>query len=384
MSDRKKKRPGSGCLSEIILLQYLSGQISSSDKRAVEDHIRECEMCADALEGASMQDTKEYIKAVRRIDDRVDSKVSGSSSSRYAVWAAAACITIFLTGGLIWYQDIREKEREKQMSHIGVREEKLSAESVENLYASPAPETEAESRKSSRRSNEAKDNTLQKEVLPGPTAKAPAPGADLEKEEEVFAAADQIKASPPEEAALDEGKRLSPEPLAAGTGKAVIQSEPGLDEVSERMFAEAEVFAASVVTRNEATQLMKEEREKSTPAYSYKMEAKEARKSDGLYYYRKKEYDKAEEFFDRRLSAGHGAKDALLYRALSRIRQKKYELALSDAELLRSQDVSASEWIKALVYVRKGDRDNARQILERIAADEGAFKNNAKEMLNIL
>ena len=96
------------CPSDALLLSYVKGTINNADKRLVELHLVDCEMCNDMVEGYQKMDASEISSHVKSIEIKIDEAVAKQSNSKAATstfkwyYAAAAILLIGLTG--ILYQ----------------------------------------------------------------------------------------------------------------------------------------------------------------------------------------------------------------------------------------------------------------------------------------
>jgi len=91
----------SDCLSSAVIQQYVLGDLSDAERRGVEKHLVDCELCSDAIEGFSVMDDKTVI--VERTQ-AINKKIQQSSRRKmFVLWkndaysyAAAAAILIMI------------------------------------------------------------------------------------------------------------------------------------------------------------------------------------------------------------------------------------------------------------------------------------------------
>lgn len=112
-----------GCISEQAIFSYIGKSLTADEMLAVENHLAECEMCSDALEGYSLMTNKEKIaKIVIDIKNEIDEKsfIPGKGKS-YLYWrlsAYAASVAIVLGTVLVLYLNLRKQEGSR-ISQVG-------------------------------------------------------------------------------------------------------------------------------------------------------------------------------------------------------------------------------------------------------------------------
>lgn len=104
-----------GCLTEQAMFSYIGKDLTAEEMLAVENHLAECGICSDALEGYSMMSDKEKIaKIVFDIKNEIDEKTLIPAKGRtYLYWrlgAYAASLAIVLGTVLILYMNLRKQE----------------------------------------------------------------------------------------------------------------------------------------------------------------------------------------------------------------------------------------------------------------------------------
>src|SRR5262245_39979693 len=64
-------KPRSECIPEQLLIRYAEGKLSPEETRKVEEHLSECELCSDALDGilesGTTQQFRSSVDSVKRI-----------------------------------------------------------------------------------------------------------------------------------------------------------------------------------------------------------------------------------------------------------------------------------------------------------------------------
>ncbi len=96
------------CLSEDMLLKYLSGQLSPAEKHGVEKHLIDCEMCSDAVEGLqTIADKKKISGITSELNTKIQNRVAKKEIKiiflqQYRTQLALAA-SIALLVGLVWF-----------------------------------------------------------------------------------------------------------------------------------------------------------------------------------------------------------------------------------------------------------------------------------------
>jgi len=85
------------CPSQEVLKNYFDNKLSGSEKHLVEEHLVDCEMCSDELEGLSLLKDEESVKV---IVDSLNKKITGKKTRtvklEFRILAAVAIITLVI------------------------------------------------------------------------------------------------------------------------------------------------------------------------------------------------------------------------------------------------------------------------------------------------
>jgi len=116
----------SDCPEENVLRAYYKGQLRKDEIRKIEEHLIDCEMCSDYLEGLSLlSGTEELDKEASEII----TKINAPRSKKNKLWLYATAASVFLAISLftfIWYLPSKN-------NYVADKIEKQSAESVQQI-----------------------------------------------------------------------------------------------------------------------------------------------------------------------------------------------------------------------------------------------------------
>lgn len=387
----KKDISASGCLSEELLFAYMQNRASGAEKKRVEAHIRECELCSDALEGLSSSGTADHRKRIRHIEEQINARSARSVLNDKYMWMAAASVLFLMIGGAIWYLSIETAHKERQLSEAPVS----TGAEVSESPADTSPVRKDVIPKEKTEASQPRSRAVSQEPPVMSEHLTSAPASDTR----VSGEADALTPGTLSDEKASEDRNT---PLSANSAVVIEEKPHDTQEARGQMLAVAESLIGEKVqdvknySRKDKSEMrdteIKRETQKAIPQALMSGPVQ-----DGQFYYQRKQYAKAEQLFTESLEAGAGdssqlsvtAKgsgnlNTLSYRALTRIHLKKYEEALNDAEMLSVKDPELGEWIKALILIEKGEKQRARRLLERLSKGEGRLKTKAWEVLSVL
>ena len=185
MNKKKNIFTGSDCPSPEVLHSYLMNNLSKEEKHMVEEHLIDCMMCSDELEGlASMKDPEILSEYAEEIQQDLGISEVRKIRFRPVYQLAVAVAILFIVAGTIFLteylsdngtsemvsQQMEEPDKEKASPAIGRSQEKAAEETaVEEVVSS-----DQESGKGMKKSDEVVE------------MKADIPEKDIAQEEEVI------------------------------------------------------------------------------------------------------------------------------------------------------------------------------------------------------
>lgn len=391
----------SGCLSMEQMMDYVHNRLSMKGRNKVERHLQECGLCEEAMEGFYLLKGKE--RETRAILSDIDKSLTAKVTDAKIRWMAAASLAVAVLAGGIMYlntqlnpdttrsevsvvsQDTIRENAPKEISGNLSRKDSFSMNKKEEL---------SDEKISFNTTKEEKDISRQYEV----TSDAFLAPSEIneEKEEKV------IPAEKPSENTFGAGNAMKDtflEPNASFD----------LSEESKEMDREEVVIAAKKAeTKYNYNDSDKKKLKKRTSVPHYRSTPDEKSKSksemfygdfddsnskkdvktepDGINSYKNKDYKEAIVVLEEVLKFNPDSTDALYYNGLSHFELKNYNKALSNFEkiLKGNKYYEDAVQMKAKIYIVKGEKEKAKQILQQIIDEGGKHKVWAEEEMKKL
>jgi len=103
------------CISEERLLGYIEGKLSPQEANRVEQHLLECELCSDALEGLKMLPPDKAREITADLHSKIDQRVETGKGGKVLPFGsfyriAAIIVLVALVGGGYWLMKIGKEE----------------------------------------------------------------------------------------------------------------------------------------------------------------------------------------------------------------------------------------------------------------------------------
>jgi hypothetical protein len=431
----------SNCIHQEVLWAYKSNTLTVAQKLEVEQHLVDCELCSDALEGFSLMATSNgmnvAVEGIKNLTEKRAAPIQQMKSRNN--WLAAASVAGLLLFGAIAVNMLNEKTEEKNVA------QKVSLppqEPEQNLRAaSAAPAVSSDQQFQASVADTAVANISSREVRQ----------VELEKpalEEKVIT----LSASKAEtESVLSSDANVNDEASSQKEAPVVNEVTTAAGAVSKKndiVFAKPQASLPSNRVDNNATNNSnnwlfnksedKEERKLAlrsegvinveglrvydyTNEYSSKFksqemdndgvsaqykDAEEKRSikstnakekitftyrdalTNGLRNFKNKKYDEALGYFEM-IKAKHPENaNAIFYSALCYEEKSEYDKALSQFFILDRTGNKTfdqeTEWHRALISEKKGDIGEAKNAYAKIAATNGFYKDQALDKLKTL
>jgi tetratricopeptide (TPR) repeat protein len=384
-----------GCISSEVLLQYRDNTLTADEKHAVEEHLVDCPLCSDALEGLEGVDTvelREVEEEVRRIPDRHTKPGTGYWRAA-AVMAGLSLITYiaFLQFGNIGEERMALNEPETPSAELesplgnlkdgkdtvqqfksASKEGQAVAEEKTFNEQEPEPHTgdyglQDDIQYSRERAN---DNAGQSKAVPEESAPASTAFSGIHAVEQAAAPVDERNDVTEQTAVtyIDNRKVI----------------DYSLDEPTQALEADKPRTAVKQPNRKQVAPVAAEPETKKYPveSHSYRREI-----ADAMALFNKGRYESAIREFGHLLEKNPADQNALYYIALSHYHLKAYSKAVAGlsgyANNRQSPFYEEGRYYYAMALVQTAEIEKGRKLLSEIAGESGPFSEKAREALKL-
>lgn len=132
----------SGCLNQNAIIAFIEGSLDANNKQIVLNHLRDCPLCQDAVEGAANVTPEKYLKDSRQLLSLIKSQPTGKSRKnrlRYISYAAAAASVLIIIGVFLLYRQFQFVEKDV-IAVIPMSDEKVTEKVVTSEEYAPQNE----------------------------------------------------------------------------------------------------------------------------------------------------------------------------------------------------------------------------------------------------
>ena len=363
----------SNCLSPEQMKLYLQNVLSPAEKRAVENHLLECEFCSDAMEGLKQLAVDNYQYEVDILNRQIKRRVIYNSRKNilYSPWkliavAASVLFLVLLTGIYFdWFlhtrfenvakniQDLSSKvsnlallKKEEKKDTITIIKEKNN----DNVYSSTATATD--------------------DISPLNEGTATTVDSAIAKEETMTVNNGETKNNAHQNLKDEENntseKNIAMADLENKTSKMKMMSSPS-----------SSIPSANYNNNNSENQTDK----KITTI-------KNPEENEGLKQYNAKNYTKAIASLNNVVTKEPTNYQAKYYLGMSYMQAGKYIEAIKQFDAIMVNN--NSDWYddaryqKALSHLKIDDMATAKNLLEQIVSENGKYKSDAQQQLDEL
>jgi hypothetical protein len=370
-------KPQGDCIPEEMLLRYAKGTLAADDSRRVEEHVTECELCSDALDGIMKSGDVQHFRA--RIISAKQSlrKKTGVGEERRMfpfTRATAVAATVLLLAVSAWFvQYLIQDESQKVFTD---QFKPFPAEKMDSLVLPQVTPAISESTLAQQETYEhsAAEEKPVKEVAKKTEA--------VEKDVLAQAEAAPEFAAPAEEQHLDQMQSTRNDQREERD----VHKNAAAPEAASRGMAKEEAVAPdqSVVSgqankRAGATPADEEAIRKSQMISDYL--------NRGMAYYGSERYAEALAEFQLVLKEDPSNATANFYSGVSALALDDPKKAISyfkETDNRNNQYYEATLWYEALANVKLGNKKEATRLLEKIIGLNGQYKSQAEQTLKEL
>ena len=414
-----------GCIKRDLLLNYRDDKLSADQKHEVEEHLIDCPLCADALEGLALVSGTAALDDIHSKVGAITEKPAGSGSFSY--WAIAASVTAVMLLSVFTYMQYKDANEPELAAAEKSKPEEVAAEpsmpAVASDQAVPDTKVAVNNQLQATKQNSEQAAVVSKVQSPEITVAESDDSKDFqsvvgntveEKMEDVSIPATKKESTKSEIYVQDASvtaDHTAPAVVNLGSTYELEKIDKTVSNVSHGSYMPAQVITyidnVKVIDYhlNFFKQSSKSEPAKSTPSKfenrSKKSvaEAEEAKSgdevnrktsylnllTDPIVLFNKGRYESSLEQFIQILKINPGDQNASFYSGLCHFHLKDYSKALKLLKPIAANSLSPfyeeAEFYKARTLIASGKIDEGKQLLEQIVNKNGFYANQAAEEL---
>lgn len=409
-----------GCIKRDLLLNYRDDKLSADQKHEVEEHLIDCPLCADALEGLALVSGTAALDDIHSKVGAITEKPAGAGSFSY--WAIAASVTAVMLLSVFTYMQYKDANEPELAVAEKSKPEEVAAEpslpAIASDQAVPDTKVVVNNQLQATKQNSEQAAVVSKVQSPEITVAESDASKDFEsisgntveeKMEDVSIPATKKESTKSEIYVQDASVTADhTAPVVVNLGS-TYELDKTVSNVSHGSYMPAQVITyidnVKVIDYhlNFFKQSSKSEPVKSTPSKfenrSKKSvaEAEEAKSgdevnrktsylnllTDPIVLFNKGRYESSLEQFSQILKINPGDQNASFYSGLCHFHLKDYSKALKLLKPIAANSLSPfyeeAEFYKARTLIASGKTDEGKQLLEQIVNKKGFYANQAAE-----
>lgn len=381
------------CLSEEILIKYINDEISDKEKRYVELHLTDCEICQDIYEGLNlMKDKSKLSEITNELNLKIDKKISSRNkiiNFNYKKIIPIAA-SILLIVGLTYFISTNYTKLGKEMSESSYSQdiEKIAKESNDDIF---------ENEKKFEKENQETETIENSDIKPVINDKTNNKKETIEEVKTVDNIADEVvNEVVNEDLKFDDFEEIN-----------------DLQEINEEseLISENSDFADSKTEKSSISGIVAEEKSQDLEinqttgesldldnlaiveqedllSESYEEEKTRASKrnfNEGLNLFDKERYSEAKMNFEEEIFYNPENDSAIFYKALSEYQLQNYtEADIVFDYLLKNNENQFYEdalFYKAMIQYNKGKSLRALELFYQVLQLEGDFYDKAQNKI---
>lgn len=361
------------CPSEDVLLKYIKGRTEGSEKRAVELHISDCEMCSDFVDGlAEMQDAEDIKSIVEEINENIDKQLQ-TKKRAFPSWLKVAAGFILLSSISVLLYNLT-KDHLSTIKEVPLTMEKEAPEDASMVLL----EIEEQD------SKQARADTA--EALPPPLPSSE--DITILKDEADFFDKDVIVVAEATHDMIEE-KSL---PLAPASEETTAIASDESSEIYAKDISGEALSSAQIYEQQEREVLAEKSkrREYFSKTTAPVIEAEEkAEESITPFDLAVREFDNGH--YSKALSILNTLQKndtVSFYKGMAHYHLEDFRQAITELKELQNKThfvyAQHAQWYNALAHIKAGDTAKAKDILENIVNRKGPFASPALEKLEKL
>lgn len=377
----------SSCLTHNEMIEYVSGNLSADDKRRIEIHISDCDMCNDELEGLSnMKNVNDLALIVTSVNSEIDSiierdkfKIAAAGSKKFnlkKIFSVAASVAILITIGFI-INDFAGKNSDNLAQAEAPEESFIEEEIFDELKTVELEKSINENTERVNLSEESIKVTEDRSIFTEQIALSDIVETETDKDESTqFDEAEEIiiddveadKITPTIEDNTNRKNKLS----SVDSGISDVTDDESTEEASKNVFG--------YTSRNVS---MKKSEVSPSAGINYV-----SMRNSGLLSYNIKSYKEAAIEFDKYLKYKPEDYEIIYKSGMSYYFQKKYTSAISRYNKIIKGDINKyiedAQWYKSIALINIGKEKEALTLLNQIVFKNGKYQKRALDAINQL
>jgi hypothetical protein len=370
-------KPQGDCIPEEMLIRYAKGTLAASDSRRVEEHLTECELCSDALDGIMKSgDVQHYHARVHSTKLSLRKKIGLGEERKMFPFTRtmAVAATVLLLAVSAWFvQYVMQKESQKVFTD---QFKPFPAEKMDSLIPPPLTPAISESIPVQQESHAVKsgDEKPAKEIAKKAETGEEVASTQVEAVPDVVAPAEEQFHDKSQAAKCDLHEEKD-------VNKNVAVPEAAAPAVAkEKAVTPDQVVTAGKANRISGMALADEEAVRKSQFINDYL-------NRGMEFYGGEKYVEALAEFQLALNEDPFNATANFYSGVSALALNNPKEAISyfkKTDYKNNPYYEATLWYEALANVKLGNRKEATQLLEKIIGLNGQYKSQAEQTLKEL
>lgn len=377
----------SGCISSEVLLRYRDNKLSGVEQHSVEEHLVDCVLCNEALEGLALVSDTSVLDSLKR---DITTMLNPAPIKSIRPWLAAATLAGVILFSFFTYTQFKNMNSDK----LAVTEMVADSNKSQPVYNEAAGNTITENiPESEKLSLQTQQSQPAQKIITGKRVATDEAESINQKEDIEEAVSNKVASGfeiPPVET-----KAIPP--ASAALENALQQNITYVDNLKVIDYSLANSSGAIQADLPRGTSSRYQNKKNQTEAASSEQKSGDAvlRKTDYLelvadpvILFNKGRYESAVTGFDELLQLNNNDQNAIFYKGVSLFHLKNYTSSLLLLVPISRDNYSPfleeAKFYAARSYIGNSEIPKARIILEELAAGKGFYSERSKEILNSL
>jgi len=391
----------SSCLTANEIEQYVSGTLNEKDKRRVELHLADCQMCNDEIDGYTLLKDKNTLPGIvaglrKQVDEIISAgkiiplQSSGKKNTKRILSIAASLILLLGAGFVI---NFYINNANKDLAETSATEQNLKEEAILNKSGESINVEEKKTQTNGIVQKNQNENTKTINVNLSDKNENSRSDTETDKKEDTEYVAESEKIKEYAEEVTDEDIIIDNEIIDDVTGENAVADEKKASN------------SGTLVSGLAKDRKVKSENEKPAENISFmttrgagfkrkstidkkEIEKFKSMRESALLSYSMKIWDEALKDFNSYLKYKPNDYEIIYKSGISYYNLKKYNKALIQFNKVIGEGINRyvenAEWYKAQSLIKLGKKSEAKIILNTIIVKNGKYQSQALDLLNSL